>query len=137
MLSTQLSELGFMEYLGVNIAGFLTGASWQFAYLILMITYILSHYLFVSQTAHMLALYPIYLKVGVNLGVPVELLAYMLIFATNFFSPITPQGSSANIIFVGSDYLQTSEIYKYGGIITLLNSLIFLSVGTLWLMILY
>jgi DASS family divalent anion:Na+ symporter len=61
----------------------------------------------------------------------------MLIFATNFFSPITPQGSSANIIFVGSGYLDTGELYKYGGLVVLINSVIYLTIGSAWLLMLY
>ena len=38
--------------------------------------------------------------------VPVALMAMTLLLANNFFSVITPQGSSANVIFVGSGYLQ-------------------------------
>ena len=136
-LSSQLNSLGFMKYLGDHIATALSGFEWHIAYIILMISYILIHYFFVSQTAQMLALYGIYLQVGINLGVPKELLAYMLIFATNFFSPITPQGSSANIIFVGSGYLDTGELYKYGGLVVLINSVIYLTIGSAWLLMLY
>jgi DASS family divalent anion:Na+ symporter len=62
------------------------------------------------------------------------LLALMLLFATNFNSVITPQGSSANVLSAGSGYLQTSEIYKYGAVITFTNLLIFLVIGTPWVM---
>ena len=65
----------------------------------------LLHYLFVSQTAHLLALFGVFLDVGVKLGVPAAPLAFQLLFATNYFSAITPQGSSANLLFAGSGYL--------------------------------
>ena len=65
----------------------------------------LLHYLFVSQTAHLLALFGVFLDVGVKLGVPAAPLAFQLLFATNYFAAITPQGSSANLLFAGSGYL--------------------------------
>lgn len=136
-LSSQLSQLGFMDYLGASISSHLNNFDWQTVYFTLMITYIISHYLFVSQTAHMLALYPVFLKVGINLGVPAHLLAYMLIFATNFFSAITPQGSSANIIFVSSDYLETRDLYKYGAFVTMINTMIFLTFGSFWVYLIH
>jgi len=132
-LSTQLSELGFMEYIGSSISASLVGFNWITVYLILMTTYIIAHYLFVSQTAHLLALYTIYLQVGIQLGVPAILLSYMLLFATNFFSSLTPQASSANIIFVGSEYLSTTDLYKYGFFTTFINSIIFLLIGSFWI----
>ena len=92
-LSGQLNELGFMGYLGERLAGALGGAvARPLAGVVLVVVYVLLHYLFVSQTAHLLALFGVFLDVGVKLGVPVALLAFLLLFATNFFSAITPQG---------------------------------------------
>ena len=69
-----------------------------------------------------------------ELDVPIGLMAPMLLFATNFFSVITPQGSSANVLFAGSGYLSLREIYRYGAIVTATNLTIFLVVGTPWLL---
>ena len=102
----------------------------------LVVAYVLIHYFFVSQTAHMLALYGVFLSVGLAAGVPGGLLALMLLFATNFFAAITPQGSSANVIFAASGYLEIVEMYKYGAVITAVNTVIYLSVGTAWIALL-
>ena len=82
-------------------------AAWRLpaAGLILVVAYVLLHYLFVSQTAHLLALFGVFLDVGVKLGVPPAPLAFQLLFATNYFSVIAPQGSSANLLFAGSGFL--------------------------------
>lgn len=132
-LSSALNDLGFMTYLGEQISAMLTGMSWPIVYVILIVAYVLIHYFFVSQTAQMVALFGVFLSVGVSSGVPGMLLALMLLFATNFFASITPQGSSANILYVSSGYLTTGEIYKYGGIVTLVNLIIFLTVGSAWI----
>ncbi len=134
-MSSELNRLGFMTYIGEGIAGELVGMSWQLVYLVLIVLYVLIHYLFVSQTAHMLALFGVFLSVGIDAGVDGELLALMLLFATNFNSVITPQGSSANVLFAGSGYLTASEIYKNGGIVTLANTVIFLTIGTFWILL--
>jgi hypothetical protein len=88
-LSAQLNELGFMAFLGQLLAGAMSGLGWIWAGLLLLVAYVLLHYLFVSQTAHMLALFGVFLDVGVKLGVPAAPLAFLLLFATNFFSGIT------------------------------------------------
>jgi DASS family divalent anion:Na+ symporter len=132
-LSTQLDELGFMGYLGERLAGALSGMSAGLAGIVLVVAYVLLHYLFVSQTAHLLALFGVFLDVGVKLGVPLALLAYLLLFATNFFSANTPQGSSANLLFAGSGYLSQAELYRLGGLTTALNLVLYLAVGIPWL----
>jgi DASS family divalent anion:Na+ symporter len=134
-LSSQLNELGFMSYLGERLAQALAGASAALAGVVLVVAYVLLHYLFVSQTAHLLALFGVFLDVGVKLGVPVAILAFLLLFATNFFSANTPQGSSANLLFAGSGYLTQAELYKLGGLTTALNLALYIVVGIPWLVL--
>ena len=134
-MSTFLDEFGFMGWLGDWVAVQLQGMSASVVYVCLIVAYVLLHYLFVSQTAHLLALYSVFLSVGVSAGVNPALMALMLLFATNFFAAITPQGSSANVLFVGSGYLTTSELYRYGAVITLVNLLIYLIIGTPWILL--
>jgi DASS family divalent anion:Na+ symporter len=132
-LSSQLNELGFMGFLGGRLAGALAGLASPTAGLILVAAYILLHYLFVSQTAHMLALFAVFLDVGVKLGVNPVVLAFHLLFATNYFSLITPQGSSANLLFAGSGFLSQGELYRFGAITTVFSFLVYAVIGTAWL----
>ncbi len=134
-MSVYLNKFGFMGWIGENAATMVDGLPWMAAYVILVVAYVLMHYFFVSQTAQMLALFSVFLGVAVKTGVPAELMAFMLLFATNFNAIITPQGSSANVIFVGSGYLEAGEIYKVGGIVTLVNTIVFLTVGTAWILL--
>ncbi len=132
-LSSQLNELGFMGFLGRKLAAALGGLATPTAGLILVAAYILLHYLFVSQTAHLLALFGVFLDVGVKLGVNPVILAFQLLFATNYFSAITPQGSSANLLFAGSGYLTQGDLYRLGAITTGVSVAIYFVVGTGWL----
>jgi DASS family divalent anion:Na+ symporter len=134
-LSTQLDQMGFMSYLGQTLSGALDGLGRVPAYLALLLAYVLLHYLFVSQTAHVMALFAVFLEVGVKLGIPAMPLAFMLLFASNFFSVITPQGSSANLLFTGSGYLSQGELYRLGAITTGISLVIYILVATPWLML--
>ncbi|MBT8301158.1 MAG: anion permease [Maribacter sp.] len=133
MISTALNDMGFMKILGAQLATYISGYNWVSVYILLIVLYILIHYLFVSQTAHLLALYAVFLQVAVNAEVPAALMAFMLSFATNLFAAITPQASSSNILFVGSGFLPSKDIYKQGAVITVLNTVIFL-LATPWIM---
>jgi DASS family divalent anion:Na+ symporter len=132
-LSSQLNTMGFMAFLGERLAGALSGFAAPTAGLVLVAGYILLHYLFVSQTAHLLALFGVFLEVGTRLGVNPMVLAFQLLFATNYFSVLTPQASSANLLFAGSGYLSQHELYRLGAITTAVSFVIYAVVATPWL----
>ena len=132
-MSTALNDLGFMKTLGAQITLHIGHFDWGMVYVLLTVLYVAIHYLFVSQTAHLLALYAVFLQVAVNAGVPAALMAFMLSFATNYFAVITPQASSSNVLFAGSGFLPTGDIYKQGAIVTILNTVIFL-LATPWIL---
>jgi DASS family divalent anion:Na+ symporter len=134
-LSNQLNALGFMEFLGERLVMRLGGLPVAAAAVVLVVAYVLLHYLFVSQTAQLLALFGVFLGVGVKLGVSAPLLAYQLLFATNYFAAIAPQASSANLLFVGSGYLSQGDLYRMGAIYTGFCVVWYLLVGTPWLML--
>ena len=133
-LSGQLNELGFMGYVGERLTSLLGGITWPIAYVVLLVLYVLMHYMFVSQTAQILALFDVFLGVGVKTGVPARLMAFALLFASSYFSTITPQGGSQNVIFVGSDYLTQGELYRLGLLTTVFCLLVFLVIGTPWML---
>ena len=133
-LSAQLNELGFMGYVGERLSSRLGGLSWPMLYLTLIALYVGLHYFFVSQTSQMLALFAVFLDVGVRGGVPAPLIAPGLLFASSYFSVITPQGGSQNIIFVASGYLKQGELYKLGLLTTIAFMTVYLLIGTPWIL---
>jgi DASS family divalent anion:Na+ symporter len=133
-LSGQLNELGFMTYAGQRLAAGLGGLSWPVTYVALILTYVAVHYLFVSQSSQVLALLGVFLDVGIRGGVPAPLMAFALLFASSYFSVITPQGGSQNIIFAASGYLTQGELYRLGFFTTLAFLAVFLLIGTPWVL---
>ena len=133
-LSSQLNELGFMGYVGGRLSSVLGGIPWPAAYVALIVLYVLMHFMFVSQSSQVLALFGVFLDVGIRSGVPVPLMGFSLLFASSYFSTITPQGGSQNVLFVGSGYLTQGELYRLGALTTAFCVLVFLVVGTPWLL---
>src|SRR5436190_8296277 len=131
-MSAQLNELGFMGYVGERLASGLGGLTWPTMYVTLIVLYVLIHYMFVSQTSQVLALFGVFLDVGAKGGVPLPLMAFGLLFASSYFSVITPQGGSQNIIFAASGYLTQRELYKLGALITLAFLAVYLLIGSPW-----
>jgi len=134
-LSGQLNELGFMGYAGQRLASHLGGLSWPMTYVTLIALYVAIHYMFVSQSSQVLALMGVFLDVGIRGGVPAPLMAFALLFASSYFSVITPQAGSQNVIFVGSGYLTQRELYRLGLLMTLFFLAVFLIVGTAWILL--
>jgi DASS family divalent anion:Na+ symporter len=134
-LSGQLNEMGFMGYAGQRLASYMGGLSWPVTYVVLVVLYVAIHYLFVSQTSQVLALLGVFLDVGIRGGVPAPLMAFALLFASSYFSVITPQGGSQNVIFVASNYLGQPELYRLGFLVTLFFIAIFLVIGTGWILL--
>jgi DASS family divalent anion:Na+ symporter len=133
-LSTQLNEMGFMGYAGQQLAARLTGLSWPVTYVSLVLLYVAIHYFFVSQSSQVMALLAVFLDVGIRGGVPAPLMAFALLFASSYFSVITPQGGSQNVIFVGAGYLTQGELYRLGLMVTLFFMAVFLVIGTAWIL---
>jgi len=75
----------------------------------------------------------VFLDVGAKLGVSAPILAFQLLFATNYFSVLTPQGSSANLLFADSGYLSQNDLYRLGAITTVCSLVIYMVVGIPWL----
>jgi DASS family divalent anion:Na+ symporter len=134
-LSGQLNELGFMGYAGQRLAAHMGGLSWPVTYVALIVLYVAIHYMFVSQSSQVLALLGVFLDVGIRGGVPPTLMAFALLFASSYFSVITPQGGSQNVIFVGSGYLTQRELYRLGLLTTLFFLAVFLLIGTGWILL--
>jgi di/tricarboxylate transporter len=112
----------------------LGGLDWPVAYVVLLLLYVLMHYMFVSQSAQVLALLGVFLDVGIQAGVPVPLMGFALLFASSYFSTLTPQGGSQNVIFVASGYLTQGELYRLGLMTTVFCTLVFLVIGTPWIL---
>ena len=132
-MSGQLNELGFMGFVGQRLAEAMQSLPTMVAGVALLVVYVLLHYAFVSITAHMLALFGVFLDVGVRLGVPAAPLALQLLFATNYMSVLTPQGGSTNLLFVGSGFASQGDFYKFGLMTTIFNLLLYIVIGMPWL----
>ena len=114
-LSSQLNELGFMGFLGQRLADAMGGLAPAVARpraarrLRARCTTCSSARRRISSRCS-----ACFLDVGVKLGVPPAPLAFQLLFATNYFAAITPQGSSANLLFAGSGFLSQRDLLPPG-----------------------
>lgn len=132
MMATQLNTLGLIPWFGDTMANAVGSMGWVAAFLLLAIVYFYSHYLFASCTAHVSAMYAAFLVVSIAVGTPPLLAALVLAFFSNLFSGMTHYGTGPAPVLFGSGYVDIGTWWKLGGLISVVNIVIWLVVGGLW-----
>lgn len=133
MMASSLNELGFIAWFSDLVKAEIGGLSWQMAFPIIILVYFFSHYLFASATAHVAAMYAALLGVGVSLGIPGLLLAFMLGFVGSLYGTLTHYGHGPAPVFFGSGYVDLKNWWVKGLITGLVMLLIYMVIGGLWL----
>ncbi len=133
MMASSLNELGFIAWFSDLVKAQIGGLSWQMAFPIIILVYFFSHYLFASATAHVAAMYAALLGVGVSLGIPGLLLAFMLGFVGSLYGTLTHYGHGPAPVFFGSGYVDLKSWWIKGLITGLVMLLIYMVIGGLWL----
>lgn len=133
MMASSLNELGFIGWFSELIKTKIGDLSWQIAFPVIMIVYFLSHYLFASATAHVAAMYAALLGVGVSIGIPGLLLAFMLGFCGSFYGTLTHYGHGPAPVFFGSGFVDIKNWWTKGLITGVIMLVIYMVVGGLWM----
>lgn len=133
MMASSLNELGFIGWFSDLVKVQIGGLSWQMAFPIIILVYFFSHYLFASATAHVAAMYAALLGVGISLGVPGLLLAFMLGFVGSLYGTLTHYGHGPAPVFFGSGYVDLKSWWVKGLVTGLVLLLIYMVIGGLWM----
>ena len=131
-LATALNKSGFVTWFAklaaANISGF---SGWQ-ALMVLVLIYMYSHYGFASLTAHVSAMYGVFVTVAVAVGAPAGLTAMAFGCLTGLIGVLTHYAAGAAPIFFGAGYISQAEWWKTGFIVSVVNLICFLGIGSLW-----
>src|SRR3954452_16791337 len=129
-LADGLNQTGFVKWSAGLLGSHLVGVSPTVAMVLLVTVFFFSHYLFASGVAHVTAMLPVMLAVGAAVpGIPVQVLALMLVLSLGIMGIITPYGTGPSPIFFGSGYLPAKDYWRLGGIFGLLYFITFMAVA--------
>jgi divalent anion:Na+ symporter, DASS family len=132
MMATALNTLGFTPWLSEQIVELVGGFNWPIAFLILALVYFYSHYFFASSTAHVGAMYPAFLMVVLGLGTPPLFAILVFAFASSLMGGLTHYGSGPAPLFYGSGYVDVKDWWRVGFILSIVNLIIWIGLGSLW-----
>lgn len=131
-LAGMLNKMGLIGWFAGKIAGSLSGVDWMIALGILLVSYMYIHYAFASLSAHVTALYAAFLAVAVAAGAPAFLAAMGLGVISGLMGGLTHYATGPAPIYFGAGYLTQGEWWKIGFIMSVINMVIFLGIGSFW-----
>jgi len=133
-LAAMLNKLGIVKWLATSITDRImaSGLGPLQSFLVIVLSYWLSHYLFASQVAHVSALYQPFLLMLMQTGTPGLPAALALAFVSNLFMTLTPYASAQSAVIMGGQYISVGEWYKVGFAYFVFYASIWLTVGALW-----
>jgi DASS family divalent anion:Na+ symporter len=127
-----LNRLGLIPWFSHAVGDRLPGTTWVVEFLALCLVYFYSHYLFASSTAHATAMYGAFLAVALAIGTPPAFAALGLGFCNALMGGTTHYGGGPAPVFFGAGYVSVGDWWRVGGLVSVLNLVIWVGVGGLW-----
>ncbi len=135
-MADQLSALGVIGWVGDSVASAVGSLPWVGAFAVLTLVYFYVHYLFASNTAHVVAMYAVFLGAAVSAGAPPELAALVLGFIGSLFGGLTHYASGPAGVVYGSGYVKTTEWFRVGFLMSLVLVAVWTTLGGAWMRLL-
>lgn len=131
-LASQLNKLGFIPWFAKIVGDQVAGIEWIMAFMILILIYTYSHYLFASLTVHITAMYVVFVAVAISAGTPPYLAMLAFAFFSNLCMSLTHYAAGPSPILFNSGYVPQNTWWRLGFIASVVNLVIWLGVGSMW-----
>ena len=133
-LAEGLNRVGFVKWFAEAIAGQMGGLSPFVAMIGLVIVFYATHYLFASITAHVTAMLPVMLGVGMAIpGMDMPQFALLLCLTLGIMGILTPYATGPSPVYYGSGYLPSKDYWRLGAIFGVLFIAVMLIIAVPWL----
>jgi DASS family divalent anion:Na+ symporter len=127
-----LNETGVTTAFAGAVRGFTSGIEWYWLLPVTLLIYFYAHYGFASITTHLLAMFPPFLAMLIAAGTPPGLAVYSLACLANLTAGLTHYGTTTAPIVFAQGYLEVSEWWRVGLLVSLANLAIWTTVGFAW-----
>jgi divalent anion:Na+ symporter, DASS family len=132
MLGKALNDSGATTLLANGVANQFGGLEWPIVFAGLLLFFFYAHYGFASITAHVMAMYPAFLGVLAAKGAPMGLAVLAFGTFANFSAGLTHYGTTPGPMFFAHGYVTMRDWWRVGAIVSLVNLLIWSTIGFLW-----
>ncbi len=134
MMADFLNKLGLIGWFSGSIKDAIgsMGLDWTLAGGILVLVYLYAHYFFASTTAHITAMFAAFYAAGIGLGAPPMLFALIMAAASNIMMCLTHYATGTSPVIFGSGFVGLGMWWRIGFIMSVINLLVWLSVGLVW-----
>jgi len=135
-LADGLARVGFVKWFAETVGAQMTGVSPTLAMLVLVAVFFFTHYLFASITAHVTAMLPVMLAVGLGIpDMPMKTFAMLLAMTLGIMGILTPYATGPSPVYYGSGYIPSKDYWRLGAIFGVIFIIALLVIGLPWLAI--
>jgi divalent anion:Na+ symporter, DASS family len=131
-MARSLGETGITKIFAESAASYTSGWNWVFALGFLLLVYFYAHYAFASITAHVTAMLIPFLAVTTAVGAPAGITVLLLAYLSNLSAGLTHYGTTPAPVYFGTGYVKQRNWWTIGFIASVLNILIWSTVGLIW-----
>lgn len=133
-LADGLNRVGFVKWFAETIGAQMSGFSPMVAMLLLVAVFFFTHYLFASITAHVTAMLPVMLAVGMGIpGVDIRTFALLLALTLGIMGILTPYATGPSPVYYGSGYIPAKDYWRLGAIFGVIFFAVFMVVAMFWI----
>lgn len=132
MMANHLGQRGLLTWFTLQVGGAFADVGWVWGFVGLALVYFYSHYLFVSNTAHVSAMFAPFLTVAVALGTPPLLAALMLCAFSSLDACLTHYGTPSGPILFASNNVPIGAWWRAGAVLSVVHISIWFVLGTAW-----
>jgi DASS family divalent anion:Na+ symporter len=131
-LGTALNEFGVTKAFAQGVSDEFSTLSWMGLLVVALLIYFYAHYSFASITTHILAMYTPFVAVLLAKGAPPGLTVFSFACFSNFAAGLTHYGTTPTPMFFASDYVSMKKWWQVGFVVSIVNLLIWGTVGFGW-----
>lgn len=133
-LAAGLNNVGFLNWIAVKITSLISSYSPGIILVLFLLAFYFIHYFFASSTAHVTALFSLFLITGKEIpGINIPLLTYLLLFSIGLMGILTPYGTGPSPIWYGYGYIPSRTFWLLGGLFGLIFIAALILVGIPWI----
>ena len=133
-LADGLSKVGFVKWFADAVGAHMAGFSPFLVMIALLLVFYFTHYLFASITAHVTAMLPVIVAVGVAVpGIDAPRFALLLCLTLGIMGVLTPYATGPSPVYYGSGYLPAKDYWRLGAVFGVLFIAAMLLIGLPWL----